>query len=508
MTRSRSKLTWLVVGLVFAAAWLAGCGGSVSDRATRANEGPLPGASQAERAGKGEPLRNPPQMVSHNGVLRTTVVVERQKVLVGDRRLWGLTYNGRYMPPTLRVKPGDRIELAMVNRVTEKVQGVTKDTNLHVHGLHVSPRQPADDIFLSIKPGTTYNYSYQLPRDITPGTYWYHSHIDMYSAAQVAGGQSGLIIIDGLRKYLPPALKNITERVVALKDNQIQGDAIKVNPLSIQAKTNRTVNGQQNPVIGIRPGETQLWRLANIGANIYYKLRLPGATFHVIAQDGYPVQRVYAAETLLIPAAARFDVLVQGGKAGTAQLETLPFDTGPAGNTFPQVDLASVVTGGTPMTPAAIPTTFAPSEDLAKATIADRKNLVYTETTTATPERYYINGRYYDPNRIDFTSRLNTVEEWTVRNDTEEDHSFHLHTNHFQLMSVNGKATDPGHRWYETVNVIQGQSIVFRVHFTNFTGKTVAHCHLLNHEDMGMMSVLDIVDGPGAKAGSRPPKSG
>ncbi|MFE4371312.1 multicopper oxidase family protein [Streptomyces sp. NPDC056835] len=500
MTRSRSKLTWLIVGLVLAAAWLVGCTGSLPDRATQANEGPLPGASQAEQTGKGAPLRNPPQVVSHNGVLRTSVVVERRKVQVGDRRLWGLTYNGRYMPPTLRVKPGDRIELALVNRVTSKAQGVTTDTNLHVHGLHVSPRSPADNIFLSIKSGTTYNYSYQLPRDITPGTYWYHSHIDMFSAAQVAGGESGLIIIDGLRKYLPPSLRDITERVIALKDNQIQGDEIKIHPLTIQPKTNRTVNGQQNPVISIRPGETQLWRLANIGANIYYKLHLPGGTFHVIAQDGYPVQRVYAAKTLIISAAARFDVLVQGGKEGTTQLETLPFYTGPAGNTFPQVNLASVVTGGAPMTPAAIPTAFAPSPDLAKATIADRKKLVYTESG----DKYFINGRMYDPNRIDFTSRLNTVEEWTVFNNTEEDHSFHLHTDHFQLMSVNGKPTDPGHRWYETVNIIRGQTIVIRVHFKDFPGKTVAHCHLLNHEDMGMMAVLNIVDdGSGPKPGSR-----
>ncbi|WP_066945577.1 multicopper oxidase family protein [Streptomyces lushanensis] len=483
--RSYSKVTGFLVGLALAVTWLSGCSEPPPERA-------VSGAAAGQQA-RGADLQDPPEVVSDHGVLRTTVVVERRKVWVGDRRLWALTYNGRYMPPTLRARPGDRIELAMVNRVGKKWQGVTMDTNLHTHGLHVSPRQPADDIFIAIKPGTTYNYAYQLPRDITPGTYWYHSHIDMYSAPQVAGGESGVIIIDGLRTYLPPSLRGITERVVALKDNQIDGDAIKIYPLSIQANTNRTVNGQQNPVIRIRPGETQLWRLANIGANIYYKLRLKGFTFHVIAQDGYPVHRIYSADTLIIPAAARYDVLVQAGGAGTAQLETLPFDTGPAGNTFPRVNLATVVTEGPRVAPARIPSRFGPLDDLTHAEIADRKTMVYTENQAGT--QYFINGKYFDPNRVDFVSRLNTVEEWTVRNDSEEDHSFHVHTNQFQVMSLNGKAVDPAHSWHETVNILRGQKLVLRIRLADFTGRTVVHCHILNHEDMGMMSVLDIVDG-------------
>ncbi|MEU6319937.1 multicopper oxidase family protein [Streptomyces sp. NPDC047009] len=488
---SSSKLTRFLVGLALAVTWLSGCDAPPAER-------PAAGSSPSGQPARGADLQDPPEVVSRNGVLRTTIVVERRKVLVGDRRLWALTYNGRYMPPTLRVQPGDRIELAMENRVGAEWQGVTADTNLHTHGLHVSPRQPADDIFISIKPHTTYHYSYQLPRDIKPGTYWYHSHIDMHSAAQVAGGESGVIIIDGLRKYLPSSLRNITEHVIALKDNQIQGDEIKIHPLSIQAKTNRTVNGQQNPVVHIRPGETQLWRLANIGANIYYKLRLKGSTFHVIAQDGYPVHRIYSADTLIIPAAARYDVLVQGGSAGTAQLETLPFYTGPAGNSFPQANLATVVTGGPSVVRARIPSVFGPLDDLSHAEIADRKTMVYTENKAGT--RFFINGKDYDPNRVDFVSRLNTIEEWTIRNDTQEDHSFHVHTNQFQVMSLNGKAVDPAHSWHETVNVLRGQKLVLRIHFTNFTGRTVLHCHLLNHEDMGMMSVLDIVEDRAAQS--------
>ena len=140
---------------------------------------------------------------------------------------------------------------------------------------------------------------------------------------------------------------------------------------------------------------------------------------------------------------------------------------------------------------AAIPSHFVPQEDLSKAKVAARKTMVYTENAAGTV--FYINGRTFDPKRTDFTSTLGIVEEWTVRNDSDEDHSFHLHTDHFQLMSTNGKAEDPAHSVYDTVNVPHRGSIVLRVHFTHFTGRTVLHCHILNHEDMGMMSVIDIL---------------
>ncbi|MFI8260709.1 multicopper oxidase family protein [Streptomyces sp. NPDC085665] len=432
----------------------------------------------------GPRLEDPPEYTSHDGVLRTSITVERKRVQVGNQMLYALTYNGRYMPPTLRVRPGDVIRLKMTNNVDQ-------DTNLHLHGFHVSPRPPADDIFIAIKYGETYDYTYRLPGNLPPGTYWYHSHAHGFSAPQVAGGESGVLIVDDLRQYLPPDLKKITEHVVALKDDQVDGDSIKTSPLSIGAPTNRTVNGQQNPVIAIRPGETQLWRLANIGANIYYKLHLAGSRFHVIAQDGHPVHRVYSADSLVMAAGARYDVLVQGGSPGVAQLETLPYDTGSAGNQFPQANLATVVTKGKPVESAAIPTTFGPFEDLSHAKIADRKTITYTENAAGT--EFYINGKTYDPNRIDFTSRLNTVEEWTVQNNTDEQHSFHVHTNQFQLMSTNGVPADPSHGWYDTVTVPVRGSVVIRTRFRDFTGRTVLHCHILNHENMGMMAVLDIV---------------
>lgn len=481
-SRIRATLAWPVAGLLLTTGWLAGCGDRTATGDSPSARRPAPHAGHP--AADGPRLQDPPELVSRDGVLKATVVVERRKVRVGDRRLYATVYNGAFMPPTLRVRPGDRIDLTLTNRIAD-------DTNVHTHGLHVSPRSPSDDVFVAIKYNQSYHYSYRLPFNHPTGTFWYHSHADMTSAPQVAGGESGVIVVEGLRQHLPPALRGITEHTIALKDFQVAGDAVRTHPLSIGAPTNRTVNGQQNPVIGIRPGETQLWRLANIGANIYYKLHLPGSRFRVIAQDGIPVRTAYDQDSLVIAAGARFDVLVQGGRPGTAALETLAYDTGPAGNKFPRTDLATVVTGGTPVRRAALPTGIAPHEDLSHATITARKTVVFTENKAGT--EFYINGRKYDPHRVDFTGTLDTVDEWTVRNDTDETHSFHIHTNGFQLMSVDGKPQDPAHAWYDTIDVpVRGKAVI-RIRYSDFTGRTVLHCHILNHEDMGMMAVLDLV---------------
>jgi suppressor of ftsI len=432
---------------------------------------------------EGQPLRDPPEYASRSGLLQVRLTVERRRVELGGRRLWALTYNGFYMPPTLRFRPGDRMELTMVNRVGS-------DTNLHVHGLHVSPAGNSDDIFVHIRPGETFHYAYRFPDNLAPGTYWYHSHAHPDSAGQVAGGMSGIIIVDGLERYLPKDLNGITEHVIALKDFQVEGDSIRTQKLQIGAPTTRTVNGQVNPSIAIRPGETQLWRLANISANIYYRLALAGHRFHVIAQDANPVTRVWSADTLVLPAGARYDVLVEGGPPGRTQLETLAYSSGPGGDQFPRQHLATLVSSGAPTSPAALPTTFAPMDDLAGAPIAVHRTVVFSEDAAG---NLFIDGKVFDPNRVDIRSRLNTVEEWTIRNTSSEEHPFHVHTNDFQVMSINGRP----HRalsWQDTVNLPVRGEVTVRMRFTDFTGKTVFHCHILNHEDKGMMAVLEILD--------------
>ncbi|WP_345655575.1 multicopper oxidase family protein [Streptomyces siamensis] len=472
-----------LVVLALAAGCTGHTGTSTHGRAT-ASTVPLASLSPspALTARATEDLRDPPQIVSKDGLLRTRIVVERKKVRLAGNDVWALTYNGMYAPPTLRLRPGDRMEVAFENKLDQQ-------TNLHVHGMHVSPVGRSDNVFLKIGPGKKFTYEYTFPKSLEPGTYWYHPHPHTLSAAQTAGGMAGLVVVDGLDDHLPAPLRGITERVVALKDFQLVGDRIKTAHLKMGAPTTRTVNGQLNPRIRIRPGETQLWRLANVGANIFYKVALPGTKFHVVAQDGYPVNKVYAVDSLVIPAGARYDVLVQGPAAGTSELLTLPYDSGKAGNRFPQATLATVRSEGEPMRPAALPTDFAPEDDLGRETVADRKTITFTENKAGT--LFYINHKQFDHNRVDFRAKLGTVEEWTVKNDSDEVHSFHVHTNDFQVMSIDGKP-QTNYGLQDTVDVPPRGNMVVRIRFLDYAGRTVLHCHILNHEDAGMMSVLQI----------------
>ncbi|MEU5535797.1 multicopper oxidase domain-containing protein [Streptomyces sp. NPDC020362] len=201
------------------------------------------------------------------------------------------------------------------------------------------------------------------------------------------------------------------------------------------------------------------------------------------------MNEVYTADSLVIPAGARYDVLVQGPKAGVSELRTLPYNTGKAGNRFPRATPATVRSDGEPMQPAVLPTAFAPVDDLAKEAVAGRKTVTFTENKAGT--LFYVNHKQFDHNRIDVRSRLNTVEEWTIKNDSDEVHSFHVHTNGFQVMSINGRP-QTNYGLQDTVDVPPRGTMVIRIRFRDCPGRTVLHCPILDHEDAGMMAVLQI----------------
>ena len=103
-----------------------------------------------------------------------------------------------------------------------------------------------------------------------------------------------------------------------------------------------------------------------------------------------------------------------------------------------------------------------------------------------------IDGKQFDPNRVDQQVKLGTVEEWTIRNVTEELHPFHIHVDDFQVMSINGEPYEANGRQDTIPLPIKGE-VVVRIPFNDFTGKFVYHCHILNHEDNGMMGIVEVV---------------
>ncbi|WP_280684418.1 multicopper oxidase family protein [Kitasatospora sp. MAA19] len=483
----------------------------------------------------GRPFRDPVDAdAGGHAHLTITLDADRTRFDLSGREVWGESYNGSFVAPTLRFEPGSEVRIRLVNHLPVA-------TNLHFHGLHVSPSGQSDDPFLCVVPGGSTTYRLAIPADHALGTFWYHSHAmgttcpasgamrSMHSTHsmhgtsgtsgtsdpgfmpgdvenQISAGLSGALIIGDDRKLLPPALRRITAHTLVLKDAQIDpsGHIVQnTDTTSIDSNnpTVRLVNGRLRPVLSMRPNETQLWRLVNAGADIFYQLRLDGYRFTVIGEDGTPVARVTTPDTLLLPPGKRYDVLVTAGaEHERTTLRTTAYSNGPQGDSYPDVDLARVAVAGhparrLPTVSGAVPT--APA-DLSGVPIARQRTLELSENDDGTV--FAINGKQFSEDNpvFDTPARLGTVEEWTIDNQSGEDHPFHLHTNHFQVTSING-VPQPYTHVQDTVPVPHAENgtpgrVVVRIAFTDYTGRWLFHCHIAAHEDNGMMGYVDVVD--------------
>lgn len=447
-----------------------------------------------------ETFRNPPQLSSQGGELSVKLDVVTERIEAAGKLVTTTVYNGQYVPPVLRLKPGDTLRLELNNKSAMQ-------TNEHYHGLNVSPRinsdaTVSDNVFVHVDPGMKLDYRVAIPATHNPGLYWYHSHLHGSSEQQVMGGLSGGMVIEGLLDPLPE-FAGITERVMLLKDIQITPEGRVPDDIDSSAPTNRTVNGQTNPTMVIAPGETQLLRIGNISANMYYRLQLPGHVLYEMARDGNRHNQLVPFDELLLPPASRSEVLIQGGPPGRYELKTLALETGPQGDTAPETTLLTVVSQGPPRTPIALPAALPTVEDFRNLAVARQRTITFEESEDG--NTFYIDSgdgpKQFDPNRIDSTIVAGTVEEWTILNPTGEWHVFHIHQTDFQVTEING-VPQPfvGHQ--DNVNVAfqpddaspPGQVKVL-IDFRNplTIGKFVYHCHILEHEDGGMMAVAEVV---------------
>jgi suppressor of ftsI len=456
---------------------LAGCGGDGGDEGgstANADAAPL------EVAESGQPLAQPQELRSTDGRLQFDLVAADQRIAVAGTDVDGRAYDTAILGPTLVVDPGDTIDLTLDNRLGAH-------TNIHFHGMHVSPEGNGDNIFLSVESGEQFAYSLPIPEDHPPGTFWYHSHAHTLSEEQVFGGLSGVIVVRGLPALLPAELQSVDEVVLALKDAQVTGSEIEVDNIDSNARTLRTVNGQSLRVQEIVPGEVQLWHLANIGADIWYDVELEGSSFTVVGEDGNPTWRVQDADHVLLPPGKRYEVLVTGPAEGDTTLRTRRYEQGD--DTYPTTDLLTLRSTGTAAPTPAMPTSLVPEATIPESEVVERRTFTFSEDES---NHFFINDKEFDPDRVDVRPRLGTAEEWTLRNTSDEQHPFHIHVNDFQVVSIGGRPYDAT-GLQDTVPLLPDRDVVIRTRFTDFPGKFVFHCHILNHEDNGMMAVAEVV---------------
>jgi FtsP/CotA-like multicopper oxidase with cupredoxin domain len=481
-----------VRGAVVTMICVAIAGGAAGDRDKR-------GAVPADwHPVAGQPLTQPAQRFAENGVLSVKLIARRRVIEVAGAPIRAQPFGRSIIGPTLHVSPGDTLETVLDNRTSEM-------TNIHFHGMHVSPRGIGDNVYRMFPPHSKRRSRIEIPPGHEPGTYWYHVHMHGDTEEQVMGGMSGLLIVEGLEDRLPPGLQDIAQQQLAIRDLEHRGGSAELNAANINpaGPTTRLVNGQFRPTMAIGSGETQMWRIGNVGADLFYDIALEGHVFTILAEDGDPVWEVTQTDHLVLPPGKRFDVLVQGGTPGSYRLMTRKFDEG-----FERVTnrkLATLNVAGPQTAPTTdLPTSLnPPSLDLSTAEIARERRFVFTLDTKGGGFKAEINGQTFDPDVLNVRAGLGTVEEWTLVNKSGEDHPFHIHVNDFQVMSVNGVPYDAHGRQDVVIIPRNGGRVVIRNPFEDYTGKFVFHCHILGHEDAGMMQTIKVVRGPGSPTHER-----
>jgi len=456
-----------------------------------------------------------PEVRSHGGVVR----IELSAVIDPRTEMPSFSYRGVLgAGPTLYVNPGDRIAITYHDRLpASDVMGDM--TNLHFHGLEVAPKAPGDDVVHTIAmPGQTLHYVVDVPKTQQPGLYWYHPHAHGATFRQVGlGGMSGAIVVAGIEGEAP-GLRGRTQRVLVVRDvadsldhNELADHPELAPPEVEDGATNApcrrsigshvTVNGAIDPTIPFGRGDVQLFRLLNATAARFLDVSLGAAKLDLVALDGVPL-RAYpgaaatrAVSHLVIPPGGRAEFTVAGAHPGD-RLMTACYDSGPDGDADPSDVLATI---------GAAPDASAPQTDavavparpnaLAHAIPAPTRDrtVLFTEVNRNGASTFAINGKSYDPKDPSmFVIRSGTIERWTILNKSREAHAFHIHQVHFVVESVDGKAVT--RYWRDSFTTPPQSRTVMLVDFRNpiVRGTFMFHCHLLDHEDGGMMAKIEV----------------
>ena len=398
-------------------------------------------------------------------------------------------YNGRVPGPTLELREGDRVVVHFRNALSES-------STIHWHGIHL-PFTADGSPFHPVAPGATHDYVFTVPRG-TAGTYWYHPHPDHRTGHQVAKGLYGAIVVRAADDPLPQSLP---ERLLVLSDNRFRADgSIDLPDHHSMAARRDAENGREGdvlfvsgairPTYAIRSGEVQRWRVVNASAARVYRLGLSGHTLLHVGSDGGLFERPVEVREVVLGVGERAELLVRGtGAPGSrSTLQALPYDryipqTRPSDWDRPR-DLLTLQYGPTPAPRAApVPPVLRAVPALDTAAASATRVMVLTQ--------HLINGRSMDMARVDVSAKLGATEIWEIENLVGMDHPFHLHGYQFQVLDRDG-VPEPYRSWKDVVNVPKHQTARLIVRYDDYPGKWMFHCHILDHEDHGMMGVLEV----------------
>jgi FtsP/CotA-like multicopper oxidase with cupredoxin domain len=504
----------------------------------------------------GSLVTNPLDLYSQNGALTVNLTLQNQKGSDGFMHycyVYTDSQGNVAEAPSLRLNPGDQLNLNLTNNiqapydkynpkmsmampmhVTAKNVGkpsnpdcnggdiLPSTTNMHFHGLNIPPICLQDDVINTlIQSGDPpFPYSFQVPSNDNPGMYWYHPHPHGEATTQVNGGAAGAIFIEGNIG----GTQGLPERVFVIRQ-QFN------NPNSWIAGPNQlTVNFQPalfpdepSPFINMQYGQQEFWRVLNAASQAFLNLQVVYQTtpqqLEVVALDGVPLNPPIFTNQITLSPAERVEFIVPGlpsGQEGIFLTNGYDFG-GPTGNPNPPQQLMKLfgtddpkkanVHPANPANPVKPPADRQRFAGLATQIPTTTRNIYFSEQFVGSngPAQFFITVQGQKPTifKMDappaITTQIGAVEDWTITNRAGEAHDFHIHQVHFLLMAINGVPVQ-NPELYDTYPLPAWTgsgpypSITVRMDFRDpqIAGTFVFHCHILDHEDAGMMQKIQV----------------
>lgn len=515
-------------------------------------QAPATGSNPCPRFSAGATAINPPSLYSVNGALTVNLAYNTATDSAG-RTLYCFTEPDGTESPTLHVRPGDTLTVNVTNKLpapapSSEMQMSTSapvcgammmnasSVNIHYHGTNVSPACHSDEVIRTlINPGDKFTYTIQFPRDEPPGLYWYHPHVHGIAETAVQGGASGIIVVDGIEN-IQPAVSTLAERILVVRDQPVAGNptpggpvpswdlTLNYIPISYPALTPAKIQMQS--------GKQEFWRLANSSADTILDVQVvfDGApqTLLLVALDGVPVgsQDASAIGILIpvthmrIPPASRAEFIVASpdSTVRSAQFVTQAINTGPDGDSDTARTIATITAGSRPVGTSSMALANQPPWTprflgLDTAPVNTVRKLYFSENANQTQFYITVNGQkpvvFSADNPPAIVTHQGQVEDWIIENRAQENHEFHFHQIHFLVLQQNNFTANGS----QPVQAIQGQmmdmieipfwdgnpnhpypSVRVRMDFRGSDiGDFVYHCHILNHEDQGMMAIIRVL---------------
>lgn len=429
-----------------------------------------------------------------------------------------LGINGPWMSPTIVVNKDDSITLNVINSLTVK-------TTMHWHGLHVAPQNDGGPHQM-INPGTTWSPSFKIRNNAS--TFWYHPHGAGQTDPQVSKGLAGFFIVhDASEMALAiPHIYGVDDVPIAVQSKAF--DALQQIAIATNMDTAIFVNGTLNPYFDA-PAQVVRFRILNGSSLRSYNFGLStGQTMYQIGTDGGLLEAPVSLTRLVVSPGERVEILVDfSGMTGStvflksyaSELPTGIYGADTLGSGIDTVhEYEENFLNGADfdllkfniVAPTASPVTTIPTSlvsitpfSTAAATknrtiVLDTLRLLPSDAPNRAEGPFGLNGKSFDMDSVNEVVYLNTTEIWTLKNNTLVAHPFHIHDIQFNVIEEHGIAIPPTQRgWKDVVLVMPEDSVKFLTKFETFTNPTVPymyHCHLLHHEDDGMMGSFIVID--------------